>query len=511
MLRKIGTALAAGLVTFSSLKIFPYFPLPWTAALSGMVMIIAFFQLRAALVLGTALCAITIAYHSPGLFVLFTVFAFIAGAVFGFGDHPATFLVLLGSPALALFSVGPFTLPLEFVSIFFFAGALYGRRVAAAAATACLWCSAAGIIGMRSFMGNVVIGPPFKTFFFLKTQPVEPYDFAWLLSRFDLVVTRDAATAVGRLFKLLLGHPVILVQTAGWALAAYALFFFLELRISKNKRLFHVLGLAAAVGVLIAVQFAALAMQSKVFGFEPLKFIVSLIVAAPAFFVYWEWQYASEAQAMPERIQPSPTDVHALLQRENLRRKELSLEDAMKMQSQLKTYMEKKFVKETTALDIDVADSAQLKSNETPEDVVRAFSDYWKLVDLAVLSEKGRLLNRAGDGAIYLFGNANEAVRAARAILRNIAEFNRRKNTLKSPFKIRVGMNTGEIIEDPNANGGDVFSQALDIAGHLQKMAGHGKILISENTYKKINTQKDFVSKGISEKDQIGFYEYQGD
>jgi class 3 adenylate cyclase len=511
MLKRIGLALAAGLISYSSLNVFPYFPPVWIPALAGLVLIIAFFQIQTALALGTAFYAITVAYHSPGLFVLFTVLAIGVGMTFGFGDNPALFLLILGSPALALFSVGTFSLPLEFITVLALAAILYGQRVATAAAAACLWCSVAGIVGMRSFVGNVVVGPPFRTFLYLKVSPRDFYDFGWLLSRFDLAVTQDAGSALARVLKQFLGHPVIFLQAAAWALAAYALFFFLELRISKNKRVFHVLGLAAALGVLAASQFVSLALQSQVFGFEPVKFVLSLLVAGPAFFALWEWRYAAEARAIPERIQPSPSDVQTILQRENLRRKELSLEDAVKMQSQLKSYMEKKFVRETTALDIDVAESAQLKSNEAPEEVVRAFSEYWKLVDMAVLSEKGRLLNRAGDGAIYLFGNANEAVRAARAILRNLAEFNRRKNTLKSPFKIRVGLNTGEIIEDPKASGGDVFSQALDIAGHLQKMAGHGKILISENTYKKVNNQKDFVSRGISEKDQIGYYEYQGE
>jgi class 3 adenylate cyclase len=65
------------------------------------------------------------------------------------------------------------------------------------------------------------------------------------------------------------------------------------------------------------------------------------------------------------------------------------------------------------------------------------------------------------------------------------------------------------VVSDPSKNTGDVFSRVLDIAGHLQKMAKPGTILVSEYTYTRIRNKTEFAPAGISEKDHINVYLYQ--
>jgi class 3 adenylate cyclase len=156
-------------------------------------------------------------------------------------------------------------------------------------------------------------------------------------------------------------------------------------------------------------------------------------------------------------------------------------------------------------------DSGKVKHGEPPEEVIVAFTEYWKIVDKAMSRRKGRLLNRFGDGAIYLFDDAELAVVAAKNTLEDLLKFNESGNDLKMDFKVRIGLNTGDVVHDPAVNTGDVFSRVLDIAGHLQKMANPMEIVISENTYKKIKAKNEFTSFGRSEKDGLDIFVLKAD
>jgi class 3 adenylate cyclase len=315
---------------------------------------------------------------------------------------------------------------------------------------------------------------------------------------------------LGKLGNYIVGHPVILIQALGWAIASFVLNHFIETRIQKNQRRFLVIGISATAGILLLFQFISLIFYPKTLEFPLVRYLVTLFLTSAGFFGLWEWVNHVENKGLPERITPTPAVVQTILQREEVRRKELSLDETLKMQVELQAYIQKKFVREVTALDIDVAESTKLKEGQAPQAILQSFNAYWKMVDLASLGNGGRLLNRAGDGAIYLFGKPDEAVEAAKEILKELKKFNESGNTLKSPFLIRMGMNTGEIIEDPNKKTGDIFSQVLDISGHLQKMAGAGEILVSENTYKQLSKKGDFASRGISEKTNIPVYGFKG-
>ncbi len=501
--------LALGTFSYLSLHAFPYFPEWWISILAAAVTLLGFFHIQAAMFLAITAFSVTVAYHSFGLFIFLVIFIIILANVTGFQNGPETFLLSISSPLLANLNLFGYSLPFEFATVLLLPALVYGKKIPAIAALSCLWCAIIGIIAKQSMIGNLVIGTHPYSFYYMKHGLRSFYEIGWLFSRLrDPSLGKEIFGILANLINALISHPLIFLQALGWAAASFALGHFLELRSNKNQRRFHIFGMLTAVSILILLQILTLSLYPTGIDFQPIRFFLILILSGMILFGLGEWAYYLENKTLQSRIKPSPADVQSVLQRETVRRQELSLEETLKMQSELRAYIQKKFVRETTALDIDVAESTKLKEGEPPDAILHSFTGYWKMVDLATLSKGGRMLNRAGDGAIYLFGSADQAVAAAKAILQGLDEFNQKTNTLKSPFLIRIGLNTGEIMEDLSKKTGDVFSQVLDISGHLQKMAGIGAILLSENTYQKLSSKSEFEPRGVSEKDGIAVYAY---
>lgn len=503
MLKKSASALAVGIVCFAALRVLPYFPDWWIPTFAIAMVILGFFQIHAAILLSLAVFSLTLAYHAYGVFLLFLVFLIACAYFVHFAEQPLSYLTIVAAPLLANTAILGYPVPLEFGAVFLIPVLMYGKKIPIAAALTCLWTSVAGIIARETMIGNLLLGTPGFMYFRPKFMTATYHNIGWFFSKFQLSSLEEVWTTLVKLSQYLVSHPLIFLQAFGWAAASYVLSYFLELRISKNKKIFHVYGVAATAGVLIVLQVTSILLYPSQLAFPYHVFLASLIITGAAFFGLCEWKFHLENKDLPQRIQPTAATLQNLMVRETARRKEMSLEETMKMQSELREYIQKKFVRKTTALDIDIADSTKLKEGQSPEAILGSFTEYWKLIDLAALAEGGRLLNRAGDGAIYLFGEADQAVEAAKQMLKDVEKFNKKLNKLSTPFRVRIGLNNGEIMEDLTKKGADVFSHVLDIAGHLQKMASPGEIIISDSAYQELGNKKDFEPRGISEKDGI--------
>ncbi len=92
------------------------------------------------------------------------------------------------------------------------------------------------------------------------------------------------------------------------------------------------------------------------------------------------------------------------------------------------------------------------------------------------------------------FESAHQAVRGASAVLGRLDGFNAEQNLLPSPFRLRMGVNTGDSLVDRTR--GVAFSCVLDTAGHLQKHAETNGLLISEDTLKDLPPGLSFEPAG---------------
>jgi adenylate cyclase len=89
-----------------------------------------------------------------------------------------------------------------------------------------------------------------------------------------------------------------------------------------------------------------------------------------------------------------------------------------------------------------------------------------EVISPTILMHHGRTFKSAGDGFLAAFPSVNEALDAAIEIQRGFAE---------RAFKLRIGINLGDVIED----NGDVFGDGVNVASRLEAMADPGSIFVS--------------------------------
>lgn len=143
-------------------------------------------------------------------------------------------------------------------------------------------------------------------------------------------------------------------------------------------------------------------------------------------------------------------------------------------------------------LSIDLKGSTAMKIGQSPAAIDYSFTAFRSFV-MEILDRHQMFdLTWAGDGGMGLFESAQDAVKAALELLRNIAVFNREQNKLPSAFEPRCGIDWGEVFTDPRRPLPETFSPVADFAGHLQKEASANGLLISEAVLGQISNQDDF-------------------
>jgi len=178
------------------------------------------------------------------------------------------------------------------------------------------------------------------------------------------------------------------------------------------------------------------------------------------------------------------------------------LREAMEARVALEDRIALQFVRDGSFLDVDVVESYQLKAEEErPERVVVSFERFRALVEGAVEAHGGQVLNSNGDEVMAFFDAADAALAGGRAILGRLPEWNRLENRLANDFQVRIGIHTGRSAVDLER--GVAYSPVLDGAGHLQKAAPVGGLLVSKATYEALAERAGLVPRGVVTKDGI--------
>ena len=127
---------------------------------------------------------------------------------------------------------------------------------------------------------------------------------------------------------------------------------------------------------------------------------------------------------------------------------------------------------------VDVAGSTAMKSAADPLMIEYSFRAYQEFLMAIADKRGGVVLSTAGDGAVLNFQSCAEALYAAKEIQTEIGRFNSRTNRLSSPFRVRVGIHTGEV----TAQLKDVpFSELIDISSHVERESPVGGIAITQS------------------------------
>src|ERR1700677_2498280 len=101
------------------------------------------------------------------------------------------------------------------------------------------------------------------------------------------------------------------------------------------------------------------------------------------------------------------------------------------------------------------------------------------LVDPAVATHHGRVVNRTGDGTLIEFCSVVDAVRCAIEVQNGMVE----RNAGLPPerrIEFRIGIHLGDVVEESD---GDLMGDGVNIAARLEGIAAPGAICLSEQAY----------------------------
>src|SRR5713226_7260174 len=127
-----------------------------------------------------------------------------------------------------------------------------------------------------------------------------------------------------------------------------------------------------------------------------------------------------------------------------------------------------------TIMFTDVEGSTQMLSSRgftLSHEIMKA---YESILEDKITEHAGRRIKGLGDGVMVSFGSSRHAVECAIEMQRAIAEYSKQNPERK--LKIKIGINTGEVVEEA----GDIFGAAVNVAARVAGKAKGGQILVSE-------------------------------
>ena len=148
--------------------------------------------------------------------------------------------------------------------------------------------------------------------------------------------------------------------------------------------------------------------------------------------------------------------------------------------------------KRCTFLSIDVVGSTAMKQGKTQTDISASFQAYEEM--LRKIFEKFGVWKQAWtpDGVMLCFLQRDMAVGAAVRTLQSLKKFNATENRLGVPFKVRCGLNEGEVAIYDDSKLEKVADHVIDVAGHMQKHADEDTLWISEHVHKELSEKSGF-------------------
>jgi class 3 adenylate cyclase len=158
-------------------------------------------------------------------------------------------------------------------------------------------------------------------------------------------------------------------------------------------------------------------------------------------------------------------------------------------------------------LSVDVVGSTLIKSGETDIAVTATFRAYEDMLRRIFKATRAWKESWTPDGAMICFLNLSDAVKAGQSILRQLPAFNERRNRLKDKFDVRCGVNEGEVVIFEDSTVEKLVEHTIDVAGHMQKYATPGTLMLSKEVYDALEERSGFRPAG-QEVDGYSTYEW---
>jgi class 3 adenylate cyclase len=126
-----------------------------------------------------------------------------------------------------------------------------------------------------------------------------------------------------------------------------------------------------------------------------------------------------------------------------------------------------------TILFSDIEDSTALNERLGDRSWLKVLGAHDRIVRASAGEHRGHVVKSQGDGFMIAFAGAEDAVRAAIEIQRQLASGPRRLR--RTPIAVRIGVHTGPALE----KGGDLFGRNVALAARVADQARGGEILVT--------------------------------
>ncbi len=186
---------------------------------------------------------------------------------------------------------------------------------------------------------------------------------------------------------------------------------------------------------------------------------------------------------------------------------ERSREELLKRYREIEQALKGSKRKRCTFLSVDIVGSTQLKVGERETDIAATFQAYEEI--LRKIFEQYGAWKQAWtpDGVMVCFLQVDLGVAAGQRVLQSLNRFNEVDNKLRTPFRVRCGLNEGEIPIYEDSKLEKVADHVIDVAGHMQKQGTPGALWLGEEAYKQLTDKSGFRPTG-QEVDGFGVYEW---
>ena len=127
-----------------------------------------------------------------------------------------------------------------------------------------------------------------------------------------------------------------------------------------------------------------------------------------------------------------------------------------------------------TIMFTDVEGSTRLLSTRGFTESHEIMKAYEAIIEEKVAEHAGRRIKGLGDGLMISFGSVRHGVECALDVQKAIVEYSKQNPERK--IRVRIGLNTGEVVEEA----GDIFGAAVNVAARVAGKARGGEILVSD-------------------------------
>jgi adenylate cyclase len=151
--------------------------------------------------------------------------------------------------------------------------------------------------------------------------------------------------------------------------------------------------------------------------------------------------------------------------------------------------------KVTVILVADIVGFSRLAGADEERTIARMRALRSDLIDPTIALQGGRLVKRAGDGAVVEYRSVVEAVRAAVEVQTGMAERNAGVPADKR-IEARVGIHLGDVVEEAD---GDLLGDAVNAAARLQSICEPGGVCLSEDAYRQVRDKLQVTFADLGE------------